>query len=283
MNQNIILRRMRRSPFFVVGFVLALSILLICFVSPLFVAYDAERSSISERLLSPVGFVDGWSGHILGTDQLGRDVLTRLLTGGTASLLIAAAAVFLQVLVGSVLGIVAGYIGGVADKIIMRACDVFLAIPNIILAIAVMAVMGTSVLNLVAVLTISGWVRYCKVVRNNVMVVKKQEFVSASRVLGASNFHIMFSQILPNVTTPIIILASSRFGNAILVEATLSFLNLGIPAPTPSWGNMIADGRAYLATCPWLVLAPGIALMLTVLAFNFLGDGLRDVLDPKKV
>ena len=283
MKKNILLRRMRRNPFFVVGFILALGVLQICFVSPAFVVYDAELSSLSERLMAPEWFSRGLQGHVLGTDQLGRDVLTRLLTGGTASLLIAAAAVLMQVLVGSILGIIAGYVGGIADKIIMRACDVFLAFPNIILAIAVMAVMGTSVLNLIVVLTISGWVRYCKVVRNNVIVVKKQEFVSASKVLGSSNFHIMFKQILPNVTTPIIILASSRFGNAILVEATLSFLNLGIPAPTPSWGNMIADGRSYLATCPWLVLAPGIALMITVLAFNFLGDGLRDVLDPKKV
>ncbi len=283
LNKKILWYRMRRNPFFVVGFLLAVSVLLICFTSPLYVRYSPELSSLSERMMSPVGFADGLDGHILGTDQLGRDVLTRLLTGGTASLLIAAAAVFLQVLVGSVLGIVAGYAGGIADKVIMRACDVFLAIPNIILAIAVMSVMGTSVFNLIAVLTISGWVRYCKVVRNNVMVVKKQEFVSASRVLGGSGFHIMFTQIFPNVTTPIIILASSRFGNAILVEATLSFLNLGIPAPTPSWGNMIADGRSYLATCPWLVLAPGIALMITVLAFNFLGDGMRDILDPKKL
>ena len=190
---------------------------------------------------------------------------------------------FLQVFFGSVLGILAGYLGGWVDKVIMRACDVFLAIPNIILAIAVMSVMGTSVFNLIAVLTISGWVRYCKVVRNNVMVVKKQEFVSASKVLGASGLHIMFTQILPNITTPIIILASSRFGNCILVEATLSFLNLGIPAPTPSWGNMIADGRSYLSIYPWMVFAPGIALMITILAFNFLGDGLRDVLDPKKL
>lgn len=283
MDFHIVLRRMKRSPFFVTGLILALGVLLITFVSPLFVTYNATATSLSERFLAPQGFVNGLSGHVLGTDQLGRDVLTRLLTGGTASLLIAAAAVTLQVLFGTIFGIIAGFVGGIADKIIMRACDVFLAIPNIILAIAVMSVMGASVFNLIAVLTISGWVRYCKVTRNNVMVVKKQEFVSASKVLGASSFHIMFKQIFPNVTTSIIILASSRFGNAILVEATLSFLNLGIPAPTPSWGNMIADGRSYLATSPWLVLAPGIALMITVLAFNFLGDGLRDVLDPKKV
>lgn len=283
MDQHIVFQRMRRNRFFVVGFVLAVSVLLITFVSPLFVTYDPLKTSLAERLSAPEFFKNGFSGHLLGTDQLGRDVFTRLLTGGTASLMIAAAAVALQVLFGTILGIIAGYSGGMVDNIIMRMCDVFLAIPNIILAIAVMSVLGSNVFNLIAVLTISGWVRYCKVTRNNVMVVKRQEFVSASRVLGASNFHIMFKQIFPNVTTSIIILASSRFGNAILVEATLSFLNLGIPAPTPSWGNMIADGRSYLATCPWMVLAPGIALMITVLAFNFLGDGLRDVLDPKKI
>ena len=281
--KNIILHRMTHNPFFMIGIVLAVLVLFICFISPLFVRYDAEGTSLSERFLPPEGFANGLDGHVFGTDQLGRDVFTRLLTGGTASLLIAACAVFLQVFFGSVLGILAGYLGGWVDKVIMRACDVFLAIPNIILAIAVMSVMGTSVFNLIAVLTISGWVRYCKVVRNNVMVVKKQEFVSASKVLGASGLHIMFTQILPNITTPIIILASSRFGNCILVEATLSFLNLGIPAPTPSWGNMIADGRSYLSIYPWMVFAHGIALMITILAFNFLGDGLRDVLDPKKL
>lgn len=281
MNKGILLRRMRRNPFFMIGLFLAVLVLVVCFASPLFLKYDPEKPSLKERFMAPEGLKNGLEGHVFGTDQLGRDMFARLLRGGTASLLIAAAAVFLQFLVGGALGIIAGYIGGWVDKVIMRACDVFLAIPNIILAIAVMSVMGTSVLNLVAVLTISGWVRYCKVVRNNVMVVKKQEFVSASKVLGASGFHIMFKQILPNVTTPIIILASSRFGNAILVEAALSFLNLGIPAPTPSWGNMISDGRSYLSIYPWMVFVPGIALMITVLAFNFLGDGLRDVLDPK--
>lgn len=283
MNKSILINRMKRNPFFMIGIITAVLVLIICFISPLFVQFDAEKTNLKERFMPPQGFVNGLKGHVLGTDQLGRDVFTRLLTGGTSSLLIAAAAVFLQVFIGGALGIIAGYVGGLIDKIIMRACDVFLAIPNIILAIAIMSVMGTSVFNLIAVLTISGWVRYCKVVRNNVMVVKKQEFVSASKVLGASSFHIMFKQILPNVTTPIIILASSRFGNAILVEAALSFLNLGIPAPTPSWGNMIADGRSYLSIYPWMVFAPGIALMITVLAFNFLGDGLRDVLDPKSV
>ncbi len=283
MKSKIILRRILHNRFFMVGLSLVLLVLLITFVSPLFVAFDPVKTSLPDRFAGPEWFGKGFLGHVFGTDQLGRDVFTRLLNGGSYSLMIATAAVFLQVLFGTVLGIMAGYSGGIVDTVIMRMCDVFLAIPNIILAIAVMSVLGPSVFNLIAVLTISGWVRYCKVTRNNVMVVKKQEFVSASRVLGASDFHIMFRQIFPNVTTSLIILASSRFGNAILVEAALSFLNLGIPAPTPSWGNMIADGRQYLATYPWMVLVPGVALMITVLAFNFLGDGLRDVLDPKKI
>ena len=149
---------MTHNPFFMIGIVLAVLVLFICFISPLFVRYDAEGTSLSERFLPPEGFANGLDGHVFGTDQLGRDVFTRLLTGGTASLLIAACAVFLQVFFGSVLGILAGYLGGWVDKVIMRACDVFLAIPNIILAIAVMSVMGTSVFNLIAVLTISGWV-----------------------------------------------------------------------------------------------------------------------------
>jgi peptide/nickel transport system permease protein len=164
----------------------------------------------------------------------------------------------------------------------MRTCDVFLAIPNLILAIAVMAVLGPNTFNLVMVLTFSGWVQLCKVIRNNVMVIKKQEFVQASKALGAKGFHIMFRQIFPNVTTNMLIIGSQRFGITILLESTLSFLNLGVQPPAPSWGNMISAGRQYLATQSWVVLAPGFALMLTVLAFNFLGDGLRDVLDPKR-
>ena len=190
--------------------------------------------------------------------------------------------VALQVVVGTILGILAGYFGGIVDAIIMRACEVFLAIPNLILAIAIMAILGPSLVNLIAVLTFSGWVNCCKVTRNNVRVIKNQEFVKASRALGAGGFHIMFRQIFPNVTTHIIILASQRIGMTIIIEAALSFLQLGIQPPTPSWGNMIAAGRMYMTTQPWLVFAPGIALMIAALAFNFLGDGIRDVLDPKR-
>ena len=185
--------------------------------------------------------------------------------------------------IGTVLGAVSGYFGGAVDAVIMRLCDIMMAIPNLVLAIAVMAVLGPNIFNLVIVLIITTWVQYCKVTRNNVMVVKNTEFVKASQVLGASRMHIMFSQIFPNVTTQLIILISQQLGWTILTEASLSFLSLGVQPPTPSWGNMIADGRNFLITNPWLVMVPGVALMVTVLAFNFLGDGLRDVLDPKRI
>jgi peptide/nickel transport system permease protein len=283
MNRKILIKRMWHDKFFASGLILMVFILIVTFIAPYIVAFDPIASSLMSRFQAPEFLSKGFSGHIFGTDQLGRDIFTRLLIGGKYSLMIAFAVVVLQTLIGTILGLIAGYVGGFTDSVIMRLCDIFLAFPNIILAIAVIAILGPSVFNLILVFTLSGWVRYCRVTRNNVMVVKKQEFVKASRVLGASDLHIMFKQIFPNVTTQLIILASNRIGQVILTEAVLSYLSLGIPAPTPSWGNMISDGRSYLSIYPWTVFAPGVALMLTVLAFNFLGDGLRDVLDPKKI
>lgn len=282
MDKRVILNRMRKNPFFVVGSIAAVIVVVLLLLSPVLVQFDPNANSLTDRFLPPEGFAHGLQGHILGTDQLGRDVFTRLLLGGRYSLAIACGVVLLQTLVGTVLGILAGYFGGILDAIIMRACEVFMAIPNLILAIAIMSVLGPSIMNLIIVLTFSGWVNCCKVTRNNVRVIKGQEFVKASRVLGANGFHIMFHQIFPNVTTHIIILASQRIGMTIIIEAALSFLQLGISPPTPSWGNMIAAGRMYMTTQPWLVFAPGIALMFAALAFNFLGDGIRDVLDPKR-
>lgn len=282
MNRKIILRRMRRNPFFIVG-TITCTILLACLVIiPMVLRYDAQANSLREMFQAPEWFAKGLGGHIFGTDQLGRDVLSRLLLGGKISIAIAFAVVILQVVVGTVLGMIAGYYGGIVDSIIMRACDVVLSIPNLVLALAIMAVLGTSVVNLIAVLSFSGWVQFCKLTRNNVKVARNMEYVHASQALGAKSAHIMFRQILPNVTTHTIILASQRIGWVILLESSLSFLNLGIPAPMPSWGNMIANGREYLTLYPWIALVPGVALMFTVLGFNFLGDGLRDVLDPKR-
>jgi ABC-type dipeptide/oligopeptide/nickel transport system permease subunit len=282
MGSKIIFSRMAHSYFFIIGLVCLLFIFFACYIFPSFVQWDPLENSLVEKFTSPDYFKNGLSGHILGTDSLGRDVLIRLLVGGQYSFRLAFISVVLQAFIGTVLGILAGYFGGQVDSVIMRACDAIMAMPSLVLAIAFMAIFGPSTQNLIFVLTVSGWVQLCKIIRNNVRVVKQQEFVLAAMALGTSGFDIMFREIFPNVTTNIIIITSQRMGFVILMEASLSFLSLGIPAPAPSWGNMISAGRQYLVTQPWLIVAPGVALMLAVLAFNFLGDGIRDVLDTKR-
>ncbi len=282
MDRKIIIQRMLKSKFFMVGAITAVLIIILSVFSPLIVQFDPITNNLKDRLIAPEFLSNGLKGHVLGTDDAGRDVFSRLLLGSRYSLFIAAVVVTCAGIIGTILGAIAGYFNGVVDSIIMRTCDIMMAIPNLVLAIAVMAILGPSMFNLIIVMIITTWVQYCKVTRNNVMIMKNQEFVKASIVMGASHRHIMFKQIFPNVTTQLIILISQQFGWTILQEASLSFLSLGVQPPTPSWGNMIADGRNFLITSPWLVFAPGIALMITVLAFNFLGDGLRDILDPKR-
>lgn len=281
MDKKIILNRMKRNPFFIIGVLVIVFLILVCFLSPLYIQFDPTKGDVANKF-QPPDFSQGLSGHILGTDNMGRDVFTRLVVGGRISLTIALVVVALQISIGLILGLLSGYFGGVVDVIVMRLCEIVLSIPQLILAIAIMSVMGASMSNLIFVMVFGGWVHICKVTRNNVRILKNQEFVHASVVLGAKDPHIIFTQILPNVLTQIFIVGSQRFGEAILTEASLSFLNLGITAPNPAWGNMISAGRTYMAIYPWMVIAPGIALMLAVLSFNFLGDGLRDVLDPKR-
>ena len=281
MDKKIILNRMKHNPFFLIGTTIIILLLLLCFLSPLYIQFDLVKSDVANKF-QPPDLSHGLFGHILGTDNMGRDVFTRLVVGGRVSLTIAIIVVALQISIGVILGLFAGYFGGIIDIIVMRLCEIVLSIPQLILAIAIMAVMGPSLGNLVFAMVFGGWVHVCKVTRNNVLVLRKQEFVQASIVLGARTPHIVLGQIFPNVLTQIFVVGSQRFGEAILQEAALSFLQLGIQAPDPAWGNMISAGRTFMATYPWMVVAPGIALMLAVLSFNFLGDGLRDILDPKR-
>lgn len=281
MKKSELFRRMRKSKFFVIGTVLAIIIIIVAFTSPLFVVHNPIQSNLKQRLLRPEFFSNGFVGYILGTDALGQDIFTRLVMGCRISLLIAAAGVIIPAIIGTALGAIAGYFGGVVDNIIMRICDIQLSIPTMVLAITVMAIFGNSVPNLLVVLAIVGWTSYTRVVRGSVMGIRNSEFIQASRVLGASNVRILITQILPCVLTPLIILMSQQIGFVILTEANLSFLGMGVPLPNPSLGSMIADGREYIATAPWTVIVPGVTLMIIVLAFNFLGDGVRDILDPK--
>ena len=268
---------MLKSKFFMTGFIVAVLVVLMSVFSPLLANFNPEANSLIDRMKAP-----GINGHILGTDQLGRDIFSRLLLGSRYSLLIALVVVACAAVLGTFLGLVSGYFGGWVDALIMRISEIFLSIPQLILGIAIMALLGTSIRNLVFVLIITSWTQYCKLARNNVLVQKNMDYVHASQVMGAGKLHIMLTQIFPNITTPLLITLSQQFGLIIMVEASMSFLGLGIQQPTPSWGNMIADGRTYLTVAPWMVIAPGAALMITVLAFNFLGDGLRDVFDPKR-
>ena len=282
MDRKTVLNRMKRNPFFIVGSVACLILMFFVIVVPFFVPHDPLQNSLATKNIPPQGFSNGFKGHVFGTDQMGRDIFIRLLIGGRYSLAVSFAVATLQILMGTSLGILSGYFGGIIDMIIMRFCEVVLALPNLILAVAVMSLIGGSIPNLVFVLFITGWIRNCKITRNDVRVMRAQEFTHASLALGAKHARVMLTEILPNVTTQIIIQASQRIGLTILIEASLSFLGLGIMPPIPSWGNMISVGRKYMTTAPWMVFAPGIALMITCLAFNFLGDGLRDVLDPRR-
>ena len=277
MDRKIVLSRMKRNPFFLIGFLLTFLVIVTAIVGPFLVTHDPLANDLYSKLLPP-----GTDGHLLGTDQLGRDIFSRIIVGARMSLIISFFVSMISVVVGGLLGLVSGYCGGAIDAVIMRLCDIILALPLIVVTIALVAVLGNTTPNLIIILSILGWVEFCKLTRNNVMVVKNMEFVSAIKILGGKRLRILLKEIFPNVTTTLIIQTSLKFGNVILTEASLSYLGQGIMQPTPSWGNMIADGRNYLAAYPWVCLVPGVALMISILGFNFLGDGLRDVLDPKR-
>jgi peptide/nickel transport system permease protein len=241
---------------------------------------DPEAIDMSHRLSPPAG--GGTYGKfLLGGDQLGRDILSRIIYGARISLTIGVTAVLLSGTLGMLLGLLAGYYGGRTDEVIMRLADIQLAIPTILLAIALVGVLGPSLRNLILVLGVTGWVIYARTMRGVVLSLREQQFIEAARALGSGDRRTLFRYIMPNVWTPAIVVASQQVGFMIIMESALSFLGLGVPPPTPTWGGMIADGRGYLATAWHVTTLPGLVLMATVLAVNFFGDGLRDVLDPR--
>ena len=282
MDRKIMLGRMRKSPQFIVGSILVFILLIVALTSKYIAPCDPNAVNTAIRL-QPPGFVDeNGVKYLLGTDQQGRDILSRLLVGSTASIFISIVATAVVTVVGTALGVWAGYKGGIIDNIVMRGTEVTMAVPTLTLGIVIVAVFGASIPNLILIMVINSWNGFARIAGNNVMVIKNREFVQASKALGAKSLNIMWKQIFPNITTPLIIQASGSFGSIILVESSLSYLYLGIQAPQPSWGNMIADCRNFLPVAPWTVIAPGVALMIAVLGFNLLGDGLRDILDPKQ-
>ena len=277
---DITFRAGRLSPIALVGATLLVIVVLASALAPLLVSSDPLKPSFSRRLAPPWG-LGGSPAHVLGTDNLGRDILSRLLHGGRTSLALAATSVVLAAAVGIVVGLAAGAGGERMDAVLMRAADVQLAFPVIMLAIAIVAVVGTSPAALVGVLALSGWVLYARTVRASVLTIRRLEYVEAAYTLGASDLRIIGRHILPNALAPILVIGSSQFATMVLLESGLSFLGMGIQAPQPSWGLMLAEGRDYLSNAWWLATIPGLAISLVVLGANLLGDGLRDLLDPR--
>jgi peptide/nickel transport system permease protein len=254
---------------------LALFLVCACF-APCLTSHDPTQLNLDGRLQSPT------RGHWFGTDALGRDILSRTLYGARISLTVAASVVSLSLGIGLIAGLVAGFYGGWTDTVInVYVTNAFLALPGILLAIAFVAFLGPGLFNLIMALSISGWVGYARLVRAQVMAVKEREFVEAARALGASDLRLVIRHILPNIVQPLIVQAAIGMAGAVLAEATLSFLGLGVPPPAPSWGAMLSDARSHLFDSPHLVVFPAIAVMLAVLSFNFIGDALRDYLDPR--
>lgn len=257
------------------GALLTIAVIVMALAAPLLAPYDPSVQDTSRRLEGPS------QEHLLGLDDLGRDVLSRILYGSRVSLRVGFSVVILASLIGVSLGAIAGYFGGWADTIIMRLSDILLAFPGILLAIAFVAVLGPSLNNVIIALSVIGWVGYARLVRGQVLKVREIEFVTAAKALGARSHRVIIFHLLPNVINPVIVMATLGLAGAILSEAALSFLGLGVQPPTPSWGAMLSSGRRYLGLANHLAIFPGIAIMIAVMGLNFLGDGLIDALDPK--
>lgn len=262
------------------GLIIVLYILAAVF-APQITAHDPTRGSLRESLLPPAWMEGGSIEYPLGADGQGRDILTRIIYGARISLLVGGLAVSISVLIGGMLGAIAGYYRGWVDTILSRLADLLLAFPFLIFAIGVMAFMGAGFTNLILALTFKGWVEFFRLVRGEMMAEKTQEYVEAAKVSGLGHLAIIVKEIVPNIIQSVFVLATLRVGDMIIMEASLSFLGLGIPPHIPAWGSMVASGRDYMLVSWWVSTFPGIALLLLVLAVNVFGEGLRDILDPR--
>ena len=276
-----VLRELVRNKAALIGLLILLGVAASAIFARQISPHDPLAQEITQRL-KPTGWTDSAGRtYLLGTDHLGRDILSRLIFGARISLIIGLSAVAIAGTIGTLIGLVSGYRGGRVDDFCMRLTDTMLAMPFILLALAVIAVLGPSLQNIIFVLGISSWVSYARVVRAEVLTLRTREFVAAAQELGGGARRIVFRHLLPNVLTPVIVIATLEVARMIILESALSFLGLGVQPPTPTWGGMLADGRAYLSTAWWLATFPGLSIMLTVLGINLLGDWLRDVLDPR--
>ncbi|WP_427969385.1 ABC transporter permease [Altererythrobacter sp.] len=274
--QSRTVRRFANHRLALLGFTMIALLTLACFVGPYFLPHDPLYIDLGVRFVPPM--VDDF---YFGTDPLGRDIASRLLMAGSVSLLVAFSAMLMSIVIGTLVGVIAGYRGGLLGAVLMRTVDGFLAFPSIFLLLALAAALKPSPAMVTVIIAITGWMEVARIVEAEVRSLREREFVQAGRMLGLGGAHIMFREILPNAMGPIIVAATLTVARAILMEAYISFLGYGIQPPLPSWGNMLGGAQQYLATAPWLAIIPGIAITIAVTSFNFVGDGLRDALDVR--
>ena len=270
-------RRLKRNKMAVLGLIILIILVLLAVFADVIANYDnvVIKQNLAHRLQGPS------AAHWLGTDEFGRDIFARLVHGTRVSLQVGIVAVGISIVIGGILGAVAGYYGGKLDNTIMRIMDIFLAVPSILLAIAIVSALGPSIINLMLAISISSVPSYARIVRASVLSIRDQEFIEAAKAIGASNTRIIFRHIIPNSLAPVIVQATLGVASAILSTAGLSFIGLGIQPPAPEWGSMLSGGRQYLRYAWWVTTFPGVAIMITILSLNLLGDGLRDALDPR--
>lgn len=271
----------RFPPLVLCSWLVMCGLVITAMLAPLVTPHHPARERLVDRLLPPAWADEGDWQFLLGTDHLGRDLLSRMIYGSRVSLVVGVTAVLVGGIIGTTLGVLAGFSGGQVDEVIMALADMQLAFPTILLAIAIIAVLGPSFANLVIVIGISGWVTYARIARGQVLSLREREFVEAVRAQGGSGARIIWYHLLPNILTPLVVVATLDLARTIIMESTLSFLGLGIQPPTPSWGGMLSDGREYLLTAWWIATFPGVVLMLTALSVNRLGDWIRDLTDPR--
>ncbi len=268
-------RRLKRNRAAIVGGVIVLLFVLMAILAPLIAPYPPNEGDLTKRLKPPGGE------HLLGTDPLGRDLLSRVIYGARISLQIQIVSVLIALVIGSLLGMIGGYYGGKLDHLIMRLMDILLAFPGIFLAISIIAVLGPGLTNLMLAAGIYSVPQFARIVRGSILSLKEKEFIEAARAIGENDLNILFRYLLPNSMAPIIIQTTLRMATVLLTASGLSFLGLGVQPPTPEWGAMLSNARAYLITAPHVAMVPGLAIMLVVMGFNLFGDGLRDSLDPR--
>lgn len=273
--------QLRQNKTAVAGMAIVFIFLFTAFLAPLISPYDPVGTALYEKLIPPIWYDDGTSKYLLGTDDLGRDILSRIIHGARISLMVAVISVGIAFFIGTLLGMVAGYYKGITDSIIMRMMDIILAFPHILLAIVMVAYLGSGLSNAMIAIGIIFIPRYARIVRGSVLEECEKDYVTSARSIGSGNLRILFVEIFPNCMGPLIVQTSLGFASAILDAAALSFLGLGAQPPAPEWGAMIAMGRSLILRAWWVMTMPGLAILLTVLGFNLLGDGLRDILDPR--